>query len=1709
MRFLCRSPRSWLLCVVLLAAGATVAALQVPQPPGTPVVIAPGVWAVTPFNPSITVGSTLQLVSTSGAGTTWSSSSPTVATVDGTGLVVGVGVGTTVVTARKDNKNGQTRITVVAVPLPPVDCVLSPWSAWSTCTNGQQTRTRTILTPPSNGGLACGPLTETQSCLPPPPTPVDCVVSDWSAFGACINGQQTRTRTVLQSPSGGGASCPALTETVSCGGGGVPAIPLTTQEAIYPGSTTGVARTNEPLTVGVPLPDTSAGVTSVATLGLSGAAIGQFRCLGLWPSGRCKWALVDTQLPTLSAGGSSTALVVTTGGTGNFGGSNLATENATTITVATGAATFTIKKANHNGIDTAVIGGTTVVAAGASDGFVVVGPSAAGSYPANVTCSPTSGGATCNVEYKAKNDAGSTCTIEENGPARTAIKCDWTYKDGSGNPYMQGTARYHFYANKRQVRVVSTLRNADYGASNSFAAAYKGISGYELRTGVNISTAANTATIGNHTATPTTFALTGTDTAYLYQAYTSTMQSEYQGFAYQNATDQGYTIAKNGSTVTTGTPTQPVKGWCDIANASGVGLEVGVYQMGGSYPKGCRYGAAGQVLALSLLPAASSQPYYIEWPQWNELTDTLLNFHTTAPTSLQDDFLRFQHPLVARAAYTAYNDAGVFPTRMVAALTEDTYYSTVAAAASPEITNGNKWAIANVPQFADFGTASAAWPLVIWRTFGWDLESDYRYGYLLAWITRGWAGRYLNARNFYDFQTAYMLAHSDGFAWYTDHPGDLNAFGFPNATVSANRLLGTHPGTHWDGHNWRDQEHGFWYGQTAYCYMSGDQFCFDALVDQQQEWFGFSLAQQAAGTPTGQIDVTGTSVVRDSGLAFNAQQVGQVLLIGASKVPAEVVSIQDASHLTLRTAPGNVVDSTYILADGGHGLSNQRALATHFAGAARFGSFLREQGLTALATTLETNTQHLFDFQVKSKLCSPGGYPAGCAQYVDRFQSSTMINQGFSRERGFHWGNGGFANYVCGTSKTLPGQFGLRASGLFQEALLAESLIEYATYRGSGWADYALARDIAYGLTQMGKSEGYYSDGVETSWATNGFRAATTAIDWWGNCQEPSTTWVWTVTISGTAVTRVTGPDFDISGAWTSSYAFMETGQSAFVCGGIPRQIASVASANSLTLATASGNGTLSCYFREETFDEPYANGQLTDWAMYFVRTMTTGDVSWVNRFNMSLQRSMAVAGLSFRDIGGYHLQHTIALLSEPPTPLLTTRPITSVVHNGGGSYTIGWAASAGATYRVKWSDKTVVDLIGFNPNTAAWTGDPATQMNWFGAENVATAPTCTSSCTVTIATGVLGLTSGNFSVKSTAAAPPVTSPITNVAWTRQSAAAGWPGYNGFLNDVYDPVSGQIQHYGVVAGSSSIYSSNQSAYNVGTGVWTGIGGNNSITSNCTVTWPTWPTDRHPYGQMAVDTLRNRLWLMGGVCSGVNQADMGFMGLNANPAANTWTRVTPAHFPDVLNSGAMVYDAVTDLLILFGPNGGSFLKVWVYAPSASVSAAQIAAGATSPQDWIEVTYSGGGYIGAFDARVVYSQARQQVVIYGGSRQDVATNALWTYTPATKAFAQRCLSPCVPPPVNNGPGTPPTFAFVEVPAAGVFFYHQTHNTGAPRDWTFSFGASAATDSWTVVPSTGSGPVADATASYDPVRKTVVLWTRNVVSGLPELWLGVLTP
>jgi len=119
--------------------------------------------------------------------------------------------------------NAQSCNEVVSVP-PPQDCVMSPWSNWSICSdmcgNGVQTQTRYIITPAYYGGACDMSLSNTQPCAttlgnngcPIPVVPVDCILTLWSAWSACSvacgGGTQAITRSIVSPAAFGGAACP-------------------------------------------------------------------------------------------------------------------------------------------------------------------------------------------------------------------------------------------------------------------------------------------------------------------------------------------------------------------------------------------------------------------------------------------------------------------------------------------------------------------------------------------------------------------------------------------------------------------------------------------------------------------------------------------------------------------------------------------------------------------------------------------------------------------------------------------------------------------------------------------------------------------------------------------------------------------------------------------------------------------------------------------------------------------------------------------------------------------------------------------------------------------------------------------------------------------------------------------------------------------------------------------------------------------------------------------------------------------------------------------------------------------------------------------------------------------------------------------------------------------------------------------------------------
>jgi YetA-like protein len=604
---------------------------------------------------------------------------------------------------------------------------------------------------------------------------------------------------------------------------------LTIQEAIYAGIS-GFSRRQEPVTVGIPLPD-AAGIQSVSQLGLAGASVGQFRVLGRWPSGNIEWLLVDT-LADLAAGKTNNAISLTNG-TGNFGGSNLATEDTSGITVSTGAANFVVRKNKFDLIDEAAVRSRTLIKPHASEGLVIVGPA-----PGNTACP-------CSTVYASSNDQASNAVIEENGSVRAVVRATGRLQDDDGHAYMRYTVRLHFYKGKSRVKAVVILQNADYGPSNSFASAYKGFQSFEARLTPNLGTE-KTFSFGT-TRSPATGSFAGSENSYLYQGFSDKMlhphwsspdsRSHYAPRSYikrdladqsgshrtWNYSQDGWAAFHKDQTVAHGGHSDYPAGWADLSDSNGAGIEMGAYQMAAYWPKSVQFMNGGSEVRIGIWPDQSllgsgGQDYFQAWPQYSMHT-LYFNFHASKVPDPDGEFERFQYPLIARAPASYYNETKALLYPLVDPEREDNYFKSLNVACC----------VKDVDSPHVYRTYN-------WATPGAGNQAEMRWSDLMLWLQRGYTGRYIDAAHFYAFQVEQVFPRSDydgatRFHWRDRPDSELDPEGLPERIVSQNDNLGCDPKVVRCGRNWIDNAHAHWYGMMDYYFLTGDETIKDAIED--------------------------------------------------------------------------------------------------------------------------------------------------------------------------------------------------------------------------------------------------------------------------------------------------------------------------------------------------------------------------------------------------------------------------------------------------------------------------------------------------------------------------------------------------------------------------------------------------------------------------------------------------------------------------------------------------------------------------------------------------------------------------------------------------------------------------------------------------------------------------------------------------------------
>jgi hypothetical protein len=1410
-------------------------------------------------------------------------------------------------------------------------------------------------------------------------------------------------------------------------------------------------------------------------------------------------------------------------------------DNGATITVTTGVATFTIKKSSFNVLDTVDIGGTRVVepSSSALRGLVLTGPSPTAPYPGNVTCLPDAGGSACTTVYSSANDATSSCTIEENGPVMAVVRCIGTHKDSSGNPYMQFTVRETFYRGRTSVKVTSVLRNANYvnstdSGGNTFNTAYKGLASYELRLSPNI-TGPLSYTFANHTATPTTGTLSGTDSAYIYQAKNNWQKQQIDcGAACFNAytTDTGYAINVAGSNLQTGTEAQPSGGWADVRNSSGAGIQIGVGEIAAWWPKSLEVNGASDT-RIGIWPRQNSQAIYQAWPAWS-IHDLFLNFHTSilSAADLRVAFLKWQHYLVGRADPAYYNSTGVFPYNLPNATEEAAFYrETWDNAHCINCLTTNPLTTTSATQ-SDLGTANTTiWPLVAPRYKAWfdggpSNQEEFRWGNMLKFLRTGQTGRWLEAANFYRFWAEKAIPHADGtssddatvngFRWRNQ--SNLNIWG-RSRVACAGTPMGKGPGENCSTManatksftSWMDELHPHWHGILDYYRMTGDETIKEAIL-ANKDWYLNTNSLQGGATLSGQ---TGFNILRGTG--------------------------------------------------------------TQILSASRFGEFLGETGDPDAAGVLANAVTH-FNQDIKPDPCV-NNYPTGCTMPPLAAYQTGGDPPGVSRVRGIPATRG--ARF--GASCQLPaGNY--RGVQPFQMSMVIEGLMALQRAKGSSWADYNLAGDLAYGVSQFMLLETFSDDGGAYYYSNSGTTSSNNLYNGFRYNYRFDLT--------------IQCPDGTSAVAGTTSqfgdgrvYHIFQTPDTTF-----PQQ--NVFAPFQAILKT---NGALSA-------DE--------------LRKLKIA-MAWPARYS---------GGIAGPDMWNYHIADVIQQVREPSRTLQDI-PFT-VQDLGGGNYRLTFTPPAGTTsLRIKWSPKTIAPstaLLGYNLFTQAFALNPNNYMTWFGA-NTTTEPVPTpgSAQTFSVNTGTSGLTGANFSVKGyitgsggTLPPPPPPPPpapppppstgtaaslvyvsgnnqetsITthssgdsHVSWTRQTVNTTYPGAVGYLQIFFDPVSQRTIYYGNVRTSSSIYSTNVFFYDASTNNFTHLGGTGTMSSVCTLDAPTQPGERHPYWQMAIDTKRNLMWM----ASGVNQAcngnprgpdsspreDLYYLKLNPNPALATWRQVTPATPVGRLNA-AMAYDSENDVLLLFGQSVDNSHHIYCptldpvsLEPTGVLTARQVTAGCSSPDNWTKLTLANGtvtvngtsvtlesgnpftnfvagdsiNIAGTFyrvasiadpthltlvtsagtgskksffvmplaiaQPGLLYDLATRRIILFGGSNQaqTVIYNQIWAYDAAARTWTHKALSTIAPPLAFSSSKTQPQPEMAYDPVHRKIYYHQVAGTGSPADWQYD----PVADTWVQLSSIGSGPTRGSAMSYDPSCNCLVTYSNLGGSGTPpDMWVGAIS-
>ena len=430
-------------------------------------------------------------------------------------------------------------------------------------------------------------------------------------------------------------------------------IPLTLQEALpnNPDSPTfqllkGMDRLDEPVTFTIPLDPDLESINYV----LIGAKYAQITPLTAWPNGRPRWiklhSLVDLR------GGEQYQKMFFTLGEGNLTAPDMAKDSPDKITVDTGAAQFTLRKTQFNGLDQVQIGSTTFLRSAPLSGLIA----------------EDADGKT----YSAESDPNLRATIEENGPVRAILRIQGTLRNTTQESLADFTLRLAFTRARSDVRLTLTLQNASKQRIRHLRLR-------SLRFSLASQISAPRTTFSTHTTPFSTTLQTNDAPVTLFQGRNRlpALGLDLYPADKHPARSDGYTIQQAQQSLASGTTEQPIALF--FAQLSASQPAQGVITFGTRFaaqyaPQSLEISPDGR-FTLYALPPQPNHTYTLRFGS-HHTTEHLLDF-ATKTTDASASFFRYQYPLVIRPKAPEWHNeafsAGI--DRLISFKEEESYFT--------------------------------------------------------------------------------------------------------------------------------------------------------------------------------------------------------------------------------------------------------------------------------------------------------------------------------------------------------------------------------------------------------------------------------------------------------------------------------------------------------------------------------------------------------------------------------------------------------------------------------------------------------------------------------------------------------------------------------------------------------------------------------------------------------------------------------------------------------------------------------------------------------------------------------------------------------------------------------------------------------------------------------------------------------------------------